>query len=300
MKKQIAIGAAFAILANAAFALDMSYDTSRDQSIKKDKSMSVKKGSEKKTSNRNFDTDVDSKSYAADVVFDPMPIYKLRAHQCVQSIAVAADFGLTSVIDDEEGIIDLNRKAYIENASANAMRVSQIPGAREGELKKYIACVVDESARMAQANLNLQSKLGTHAFSARQIAKESLAEFSQVDDITDPSIRMQLVQAHESLKQPCRFVPSMGKDSVQCGTLTFSFVDNSVKNAGTAIAGAGALYGVAPSFRVSLSETDTDGREVARESSQSSSRDASMTQTGSSGMSRSQKQQLNVAPFLPK
>lgn len=300
MKKVALMIAASAAITNFLFALDVSYETGMDQSIKKDRSMSVKKGSEQKLSNRNFDTHTDVKSYSADIIFDPTPLYVMRANQCVKTIAVAADFGLSAVIDDEDGIIDLNRKNYIDSAAGSSMAISKISGVKEKEIKNYIACILGETARMAQANLDLQKKFANKTFSSRQIARSAVDTFDNIDSLTDQSIRLQYMQAMKSLEQPCRFLANQARDSIQCGTLTFSFVDNSIRQAGTLLSVSQNLYGINTSLRVSMSDTTTDGKEVARENSQSSSRDASLTQTGSNSMNRASKKTTNVSPFLPK
>lgn len=301
MKKPILAIVVLAIAATSIFAVDISYETGKEQSLKKDKSMSVKSSSENRHSNRKFDAATDSKSYSADVTFDPTPIYLLRANQCAKTIAVAKDFGLTALMDGEDDdMVDLNRKASIDLASSSSISISKIPGARENEIKDYIGCIITESAKMAQANLNLERKFGTHTFSGKEITHAAANEFQSIDRISDPSIRLQFASALNSLKQPCRFLANMGHDSIQCGTLTFSFTDNTVRQSGTLISAGQNFWGVTSSLRVSMSDTRTDGRETAFENSNSDSRDATLTQSAGSSMSRNQKQSTNVAPFLPK
>lgn len=300
MKKSAYVIVALVTITNSIFAMDISYETGGDQSIKNDQSMSVKKGSEQRSSNRNFNSGTDARSYSADVTFDPIPIYVLKANQCVKTIAVASDFGLSAVLDEEDGIIDLNKKAYMDNAASSSMQISKIAGAQEQEIKNYIACILGETAKMAQANLNLQKSLGTKSFTTRQAAYAAINTFENVDKITDPSVRLQFAQALNSLRQPCRFLANLGRDSIQCGTLTFSFTDNSIKQSGTLLSVGNNFYGISSTLRISMSDTGTIGHEIANENSKSASRDASLTKTGSKSMSSSGKQQTNIAPFLPK
>lgn len=300
MKKSAYVTIAFAIVTTSIFALDVSYETGRDESIKKDRSMSVKKGNEQRSSNRKFDTSTDSKSYSADVTFDPIPIYMIRANSCVQSLSVAADFGLSAVIDEDGGVIDLNKKAYIDNAASSSMKVSAIDGVDEGAIKKHIACILGETAKMAQANLYLQQKLGGKNFTIKQASAVAVYTFDNVDKLTDPSIRLQYKQAINSLRQPCRFLANLGRDSIQCGTLSFSFTDNSIKQSGVLLSAGNGFFGMGSTLRISMGDTNAVGRDVASENSKSASRDATLSKTGSNSQSLGGKQQTNVSPFLPK
>lgn len=300
MKKIIFVIVAFAMTITSMYAVDISYNTGQDQSIKKDKSMSVKNSNEQRSNNRKYRNDSDTKSYSVDVTFDTIPIYMLKANSCVKTIAVAADFGLSVVIDQDDGIIDLNKKAYLDSSANASMKISKINGARENEIKNYMACILNETAKMAQANLNLQKILGTKSFSSSDVTKAAIKEFENTNTLSDPSIRLQYIQALNSLKQPCRFLANLGHDSIQCNTLTFSFVDNSIKQAGTLLSAGSNFFGINSAIRVAISDTDTTGKEISNDSSKSSSRDATLTKTGSNSMSRGSKQQLNVSPFLPK
>jgi hypothetical protein len=220
------------------------------------------------------------------------------ANECIRSVAVASDFGLSAVIDG--GIIDLNKKTYYENAASSAMKLSEIDSVDEQAIKNYMACVLLESSRMAQANLILQKELGGRKFTSVEVSNKAMVAWGKAQQISNPFIKSQINKAVDSLKKPCRFLPNMGKDSIQCGALAFSFVDNSIKQGGVMLTPSEKFFGVNSTLRISMSDTDTVGREVARENSESSSRDASLTNTGSNSISRGGKQQTNISPFLPK
>lgn len=300
MKKTILTIALAAIVTNSIFAMDISTDTGQDHTIKKDRSMSVKSSSENRNSRRSFNNASDAKSYSSEVSFDPIPVYMLRAQTCAKTISVARDFGLHALMDGNDEFVDLNKKNSIDLASASSISISKIPGVREDDIKSHILCIVMESAKMAQANLNLERKFGGQPFSGKQIASAAVHEFDNLKSLNDPSIRLQFSSAMNSLKQPCRFLANMGRDSIQCGSLTFSFVDNSVKQSGTLISAGQNFFGISSSLRISMSDTRTDGREVARENSTGSSSDVSLSQTVGDSKSQSQKQTINAAPFLPK
>jgi hypothetical protein len=293
----VAMAIATAILLTEVQAVDVSSKTSREQSIKKDKSMSVKTGSEKRSSNRKFNTSTNAKGYSADMTFDVVAIYSHFADECFRELTPAADFGLRF---EDNGIIDLNRKAYFENAASGAMKLSKIDGVDEHGIKRMIGCKIYNSGRMAQANLILQKSIGGKTFSSRDIVVRARDAWENAAHPTDSFIVSQLQKAETALKSDCRFVPNLGKDSIQCGSLMYSFADGSVKNAGVALSSGEKFFGVHSSLRVSLSDTDTVGRETARENSQSSARDASLIQTGSNSMNHGSEQQLNVAPFIPR
>ena len=278
--------------------IDTSYESSRDQSVKKDKSMSVKKGNEQRSSNRKFVSGVDTSNHSSDVSFDAVSIYMNVADECIRSVAVASDFGLSAVMDG--GIIDLNKKTYYENVASSAMKLSEIDGVDEHAIKEYMACILLESSRMAQANLILQKELGGRKFTSAQITNKALGAWDKAQRISNPFIKSQIGQAVDSLKKPCRFLPNMGKDSIQCGALAFSFVDNSIKQGGVILTPSEKFFGINSIFRISLTDTDTVGRELAHEDSESSSRDATLTNTGSNSISRGGKQQTSVSTFLPK
>lgn len=298
MKKSIITIALLAIVTNSTFAMDISYETGRDESIKHDKSMSVKEGNEQRSSNRKFVSGADASSHSSDVSFDPVSIYMNVANECIRSVAVASDFGLSAVIDD--GIIDLNKKSYYENAASSAMKLSEIDSVDEQAIKNYMACILLESSRMAQANLILQKDLGGRKFTSAEVSNKAIVAWGKAQQISNPFIKSQINKAVDSLRKPCRFLPNMGKDSIQCGALAFSFVDNSIKQGGVMLTPSEKFFGVNSTLRISMSDTDTVGREVARENSKSASRDASLTKTGSNSQSRGGKQQTNISPFLPK
>jgi hypothetical protein len=283
------------------YGMDISNDTGQDQSLKIDAGMNVKKGNEQKSSNRKYKSGADAQSYSVDLTFDPIPIYLLKADRCAKQIAVAGDFGLSAVMADDEDVgIDLNKKEALEYAAGSSLAISKIDGAREGEIKNYLACILGESAKMAQSNLNLQNRLGNHTFNSKDISFAAVKEFKSISTLDNPSIRMQYKQAINSLRQPCRFLASLGHDSIQCGTLVFSFTDNSIKQSGVLLSVGPNFYGVSSTIRVSMSDINTIGHETSRESSQSSSRDSSLSQTKSESISHGTKQQINVLPFLPK
>jgi hypothetical protein len=297
----IKIGATIGVLAivvSSCYAIDITYETGRDQSIKHDKSMSVKKGNEQRSNNRKFVSAADATSHSSDVSFEPVAIYMNVANECIRTVAVAADFGLSAVVDG--GIIDLNKKGYYDGAASSAMKLSEIDDVDEYAIKEHLACILLESSRMAQANLILQKELGGRKFTSSEISDKAILAFKKAEKISNPFIKSQIDKAVDSLKKPCRFLPNMGKDSIQCGALAFSFVDNSIKQGGVMLTPSEKFFGVSSTLRISMSDTDTVGREVARENSESSSRDASLTNTGSNSISRGGKQQTNVAPFLPK
>lgn len=287
-------------LSASGYALDMSKDVSSDRSIKKDSSMSVKTTQDNRSSNRRFNSAIDAKAYSSDISFDPMPVFKMRANRCVNYIATAADFGLSSVLNEEDGSIDYNRKNYIDAAAGSSMKITAVSGAKEKELKNYMACIINESARMAQASINLQQKMGGRTFTSNALTAEAAREFDSIGDITDRSIFLQYQQAFMSLNQSCRFIPTQGRDSVQCGSLTFSLTDNSIRNAGTPIAGAGNIFGVTSTFRVSISDTRNAGLERASEHSKGSSSETGTNESASFNMTSSTKKSVNIAPFLPK
>jgi hypothetical protein len=289
--------AAIAATANFAYAVDVSYEAGTDQTIRKDKAMSVKKGSEQKNSKRKFDTKTNAASASADVTFDAVSVYSNVADECFRTLTPAADFGLGF---EEDGVIDLNRKSYFENAASGAMRLSQIDGVDESGIKELIACKIYNSARMAQANLILQKSLGRKSFSSADVMRYAQVAWDKAAKPTDPFIVGQLKKADSALKHDCRFVPNLGRDSVQCHSLTYSFVDGSTKNAGVVLSPGEKFFGVNSSFRISLSDNNTLGTEVANEDSQSASRDSSLTQTGSNSLNRSSKKTTNVSPFIPK
>ena len=297
MRKSIYLTIALAIVTTSIFALDVSYETGRDQSIKKDKSMSVKKGSEKKNSNRNFNSKIKATSSSVGATFDAVAVYTQYADECIRSLTPAADFGLDI---EEDGIINLNKKAYFDNASAGAMKLSEVGGIDEMGIKKYMGCIIYNSARMAQANLDLQNLLSGKTVSSSQVFEMSKIAWKNSSHPKNIFVVSQLSKASQALNAPCRFVPNMGKDSIQCGSLIFSFVDNSIKSAGELLSPGDKFFGINSSFRVSVSDTINDGSELSNENSSSSSRDASLAQTYSNSMNRGGKQTTNVSPFIPK
>lgn len=297
MKNFILLIGSLLIMSTALSAVDMSNKTSREQSIKKDKSMSVKKGSEQRSSDRKSNTSTNAKGYSADVTFDAVAIYSRFADECFRGLTPAADFGLGF---EDDGMIDLNRKAYFENAASGAMRLSKIDGVDEYGIKKMIGCKVYNSGRMAQANLILQKSIGGKTFSSREVVARAIEAWEKAERPTDSFIVDQLRKAESALKSDCRFVPNLGRDSIQCDSLTYSFVDGAVKNAGVVLSPGEKFFGVNSSLRISFSDTDTVGKETASENSRSASRDASLTQTGSNSMSRGSDQTINVAPFIPR
>lgn len=279
------------------FAVDLSHETGQDQSVKNDMSMSVKKSSDNKNSKRKFKSKIDSAAYSADVIYDPTSSYLTVAGECVTTQKVPADFGLTAEIDD--GIIDLNRKAYLDNGASQSMTVSQLGGDEEG-IKKHIKCMIANSAIMAQSNLDLIKKLSGKSFSASQIDKMAIDEFQTVKKLTDRNIAVQFERSINSInKNHCRFATGMTQ-TVQCGTVVYSFADNSVKNAGIVLTGSDRIFGISTSFRVSMNDTTNDGNENANEISNGSSRDQGLTKSKSDTLNRSSKETTNVSPYLPK
>lgn len=279
----------------SAFAIDISYETGTNQSIKKDKSMSVKNGSEAKNSNRKFDTNTNARSTSSDITFDAVAIYSQVADECIRAKTPSVDFGLAI---EEDGVIDLNKKAYYENTGSASMLLSKIDGVDENGIKKYAGCIIYNSARMAQANLYLQQSIGGRSFSNDEIYRRASDAWIKATTPKNNFIVSQMKKAEESLVKPCRFM--MSKDAIQCGTLVFSFADQTIKNSGVLLSPGDKFFGINSSFRVSLSDNNTIGRENASENSQSSSRDASLIQTGSNSMNRASKKTTNVSPFLPK
>lgn len=297
MKKVLAVSV-IALLVTSSFALDVSKETSADRSVKKDQSMSAKTSNEDRNTNRKSKTNSLAKSYAADITYDPTPAYLMVADECVSSLSVAADFGLSANIGD--GVIDLNRKQYIENQASQAGYLSDM-GADEVALKEHIACVLINSAKMAQASLNLAKTIGGKKFSSDQIEGKARDEFLSISSITNRSIFTQLSRSVHVLKtKRCRFVPGVSHEVIQCGSLVYSFGDNSVKFGSEPLTGNGQLFGVTTAFRVSLSDTNTDANEVADEFVDAHSYDATLTKTKSATIGTSTKKSTNIAPFLPK
>lgn len=287
--------AALAAIANSAFAIDVSYETSADQSIKRDKSMSVKNGSEAKNSKRKFDTNTNARAASSDVTFDAVAIYSQVADECVRYKTPSVDFGLSI---EEDGVIDLNKKSYYENAGSASILLSKIDGVDENGIKKYAGCIIYNSARMAQANLYLQKSIGGRSFSSDEVYRRAGDAWEKAATPKNNFIVSQMKKAEEALAKPCRFM--MSKDTIQCGSMNFSFADQTIKNGGVVLSPGDKFFGINSSFRISLSDNNTIGSEVAREDSQSSSRDASLTQTGSNSMNRGSKKTTNVSPFIPK
>lgn len=295
MKKLALLTIAFAILTTSTFALDVSHETGMDQSIKKDKSMSVKNGNEARSSNRKFNTNTNGRASSADVSFDAVSVYSQIADECVRLKTPSVDFGLSF---EEDGVIDLNKKSYYENAGSASMLLSKIDGVDENGIKKYAGCIIYNTARMAQANLYLQQSIGGRSFSSDEVYHRANEAWAKAASPKHSFIVSQMKKAEEALSRPCRFL--MSKDSVQCGSLNFSFAEQIIKNGGVVLSPGDKFFGINSSFRISLTDNNTIGREVAAENSQSSSRDASLTQTGSNSMNRAIKQQTNISPFLPK
>lgn len=295
MKNKIMLFAAVAAFSNFAFALDVSYETGADQSLKKDKSISVKNGSEQKDSNRKFNTNTNARASSADLTFDTVSAYSQVADECIRFKTPSVDFGLAF---EDNGVIDLNRKLYFENAGSASMLLSKIEGVDETGIKKYASCIVYNSARMAQANIFLQQSLGGRSFNSDEIFRRAYDAWMKAAKPSNTFIVSQMKKADESLSKPCRF--SMSKDSVQCGSLVFSFADQSIKNGPVLLSPGEKFFGINSSFRVSLSDNNTIGHEVASDNSRSSSRDASLSESSSDSMNRSSKKTTNVAPFMPK
>lgn len=293
--------AAAVLIGSAAEAVDISYETGADRKIQIDQTISTKNSSDQRDSNRRFDSHSDSRSYSSDMVFNPLPIYLHIARQCVRQNAVAADFGLTALMEDDE-MVDINRKQSLQYAADSSLPIRKIPGANEAGMKNYISCVISESVKMAQSNLNLQKKFAGRSFTANQIHEAAENEFRTVDGLNDSSLRYQFAGAMSSVQNSdCRFVSSMqGDGKVQCGSLLFSFVDGTIRHSGVLVSPGQGSYGVETSLRVSVSDLSTIGKERANENSTSSSREAAASKNKSTSKNTSSKKSTNISPFLPK
>jgi hypothetical protein len=288
------------ILSSNLLAVDISKDNSQDISGKKDKSYLIKRSKDERQSERMSDNNSKSAQHTVDITFDTFPVYLLRADSCVKTLISPADIGLSSdfVGPDGQVLFDVYKQQLIDTAARSSKSVESV-GGDSVTLKKYLQCSISNYARMAQTNLVLSRKLGKRSFGGGELMTLALNNFDAVDSY-NPMIAKTEAAAIKSLSSnDCRFLGN--SNVVQCGSVSIDFGQNSIKFGNALLSpGQDKFFGVAASFRVSLSDSVTRANEMAEEFSKSHAKDVSLSATVSTSISSSNKQQVNIAPFLPK
>lgn len=200
---------------------------------------------------------------------------------------------------DDDGVVvfDVYKQQLIDAAGRSSQSIEAVGGDSQ-KLKHYLQCSISEYAKMAHVNLAIAQKLGKKTFSPNQLMTMALNDFEK-----SPKSRMIEKTAGSAItnirKNECRFLGTAGQ--VQCGSVTIDLGQNTIKY-GNAILSPGAdkFFGVTATFRVSLSDSVSRANESADEFSKSHGKDVSLSSNKSTNLSSTNKQALNIAPFLPR
>lgn len=294
MGKTLMIFAALTVASNL-FALDSSYDTSRDGSTKIDRSMSIKKGQSRSNSNRTSDSSARGNSTSNELTLDTYQMYFPLAASCVREPKTALDFDLTTVA--QNGMIDLTLGEYYDQVAKNNQPIKSAD-MDENRFKKYLGCMAYNGARMAQANIVL-SRAAKAQSSMNYVGLEAAAKsaWKRSAKIDDPMILSSLKNVARSLESQCVFVGS--SDKIKCGGLKYSFSDGQLQLGNGVVYGYNTMFGVTSQIRVSLSDSKTHSHDISSEIGSSMSRDIGITQDTSDSQTESSKQSVSVGKFLP-
>lgn len=281
-------------------AVDISKDNSQDQSVKKDSSVSVKRSKDERQSSRFSDNQSKSAQHTVDITFDTFPVYLLVADPCVKTLISPADFGLSSDFVDDDGQVmyDVYKQQLIDTAARSSKSLESV-GGDSPKLKKYLACSISNYAKMAQANLVVARRLGKKSFGAGELMNLALDGFKDSGSKSAMIAKTESAAIQSISRNDCRFLGV--SNVVQCGSVSIDLNQNTIKYGNALLSpGSDKFFGVAASFRVSLSDSVTRANELAEEVSKSHGKDISLSNTKSDSLSSSSKEQLNIAPFLPR
>lgn len=281
-------------------AIDISKDNSQDRNVKEDSTVSVKGSKDERHSSRFSDNQSKSEQHTVDITFDTFPIFLLKADRCVTTLISPADFGLSSDFVDDGGELayDVYKQQLIDSAARSSKSLESV-GGDSPKLKKYLACSIGNYAKMAQANLIVARRLGKKSFGARELMNLALDGFNDAGSKSAMIANTELAAIRSISHNDCRFLGV--SNVVQCGSVTIDLNQNSIKYGNALLSpGSDKFFGVAASFRVSLSDSVTLANELAEEVSKSHGKDVSVSNTESGLLSSSSKQQLNISPFLPR
>jgi hypothetical protein len=300
--KKIVLVSSF-LFAVSIFAVDVDVSTSAEKNIKRDKSITSKSTKDSKDSSRNSTQKSVSRNAEAEITFDPLPIFLRDSRQCIKQSVTISDFGLGfDVGDEDDAIVDNIKKRYVANASESSVSFSKV-GGNEIFFKEFLKCVITESAKIAEATLNLENAIGNKNFTLQDAQQKAGELIQKTGSLTNSAIIKLYKDSIEQLAYSCRFLGS--QNVVQCGTLTFNFQENRLQN-GPVILNAGDkqqganFFGIGARTKISLSAGTNANSEKSHETSSGKSIDASMSKSVGQTDSQSQKQQTNVAPFFQK
>ena len=182
--------------------------------------------------------------------YNPIVEYVKLADPCLTTKVRPGDFGLSA--NRGGGVIDLNLQRYLKNAKNAGVFINEM-GADEDGLKMHVECLIDNSAAMAAASINLVHLTKDKIFEEKDIKKLGREEFQKIGKIKSPEILKSYTLAKKIIAdEHCRFFPEVGKEKIKCGELSFSFNGNIIALNGRTIVGANNYFGVSLTVPISV------------------------------------------------
>lgn len=281
-------------LVSSVSALDTSYSTGGDYSIKNDKSISIKKGKSSSISIKKSDSNSHAKSASRELTFDTYAVYLPLASKCVQEQKTAVNFDLTTIVDNDS--VNLNLQEWYDNIAKNNAPIKKADMDEE-KFKKYLGCLAFNGAEMAQANILINKEVNQERVSLVELQQMAKRAFKVSSKIVDPNIKSQLKMVAKSLNEPCVFLGST--DKIKCGSLSYTFSQNTLQIGNETIYGYSNTFGITTQLRVSVNDSDTHSNDVSSDNTTTRNKDMSMTQDQSDSQNRNTKQDVAVGKYIP-
>lgn len=280
--------------------VDISSSTNTNTSLKKDKSISVKNSFEEKVSNSVKKSEEEKSDISYDITFDTLPIFFSLSDECIQTPKLITDFGVKYKIGHNS--IDLTAKQAYESFATSNEKIKNVK-MDESSFKKYLKCLANGGAKIAQANLNFMNLIENR----KNLKEDEILELAiKVFDnsiITNPTIKSNLFMFEKSLKNDCRFFNSLNQ--IQCGITIFDFTSTTLKTLKTNLFSSessnasGSFYGISSNFKFAVNKATNNSIEIAKDNSNSKVNDTSLTKTKSGDISSSTKEEISVGKFIP-
>jgi len=189
--------------------------------------------------------------------YNPVAEYAKLADPCITTKVTPGDFGLSA--NRGGGVIDLNLQRYINNATKAGLFIHEFDGDEEG-LKMHVECLIDNSAKMAVASINLAHITKYKVFEEKDIKKLGKDEFQKIREIKSPEILKSYTRAKKLItKEQCRYFPEIGKEKIKCGELSFLFNRNVIAVNGRTIVSPNNYFNVNLTVPISVYDHSAEG-----------------------------------------